>query len=231
VSPTQHIYVINPNSLSSVTQEIDRAVAPLRLAGGPQIHCVTLAEGPAGIQTQRDVDAVVAPLCGQLGRCEADAHSCEGEASAFVIACFSDPGLYSARECTDKPVFGIAECGVLTAMTLGQKFGVVSILPSSIARHWRYFASMGVTDRLASDTAVGLDVAELSNRERTFDRLVEVGTELRDRQGADVLVLGCAGMAAYRKTLEEKLRVPVVDPTQAAVSMALGHVVFHQQAM
>lgn len=219
---SKHIYVINPNSLTAVTAAIDQALVPLRSADGPQIHCVTLTEGPAGIQTQRDVDAVVAPLCEQIVRSERNAAELGGAAAGFVIACFSDPGLYSARESTEQPVQGIAECGVLTAMTLGQKFGVISILPASIGRHWRYFASMGVTDRLAGDIAIGLGVAELADQERTFARLYAVGEKLRDAHGADVLVLGCAGMAAYRTALAERLGVPVVDPTQAAVAMALG---------
>ncbi|WP_153101168.1 aspartate/glutamate racemase family protein [Paraburkholderia hayleyella] len=219
---SKHIYVINPNSLTVVTAAIDQALVPMRFPGGPQIHCVTLAEGPAGIQTQRDVDAVTAPLCIQIARSERDAEERGGTASVFVIACFSDPGLYSARESTRQPVLGIAECGVLTAMTLGQKFGVVSILPASIGRHWRYFAAMGVTARLAGDIAIGLNVAELADQPRTFARLCAAGEQLRDEQGADVLVLGCAGMAAHRAALADHLGMPVVDPTQAAVAMALG---------
>jgi Asp/Glu/hydantoin racemase len=39
--------------------------------------------------------------------------------------------------------------------------------------------------------------------------------------GADVLVMGCAGMARYRGPLEQALGVPVVDPSQAATGMAL----------
>ena len=42
------ILVINPNSSASVTAAIDDAVAPLRIAGGPDIEVVGLAEGPPG---------------------------------------------------------------------------------------------------------------------------------------------------------------------------------------
>ena len=45
---TDRIVVINPNSSQIVTDGIDRAVEPLRMAGGPAIECVTLKEGPAG---------------------------------------------------------------------------------------------------------------------------------------------------------------------------------------
>ena len=57
------ILVINPNSTELVSQAIDQALAPLRMAGGPAITCVTLAEGPPGIETQAHVEQVVPPLC------------------------------------------------------------------------------------------------------------------------------------------------------------------------
>jgi allantoin racemase len=37
------ILVINPNSTVAVTRAIDDAVEPLRIAGGPEIACLTLA--------------------------------------------------------------------------------------------------------------------------------------------------------------------------------------------
>jgi allantoin racemase len=52
----------------------------------------------------------------------------------------------------------------------------------------------------------------------------QIGTRLRDTHGADVLVMGCAGMARYRGELEATVQIPVVEPTQAAVVMALGRV-------
>jgi Asp/Glu/hydantoin racemase len=47
---------------------------------------------------------------------------------------------------------------------------------------------------------------------------------LRDADGADVLVMGCAGMARYRDRLQATVGLPVVEPTQAAVGMALARV-------
>ena len=54
--------------------------------------------------------------------------------------------------------------------------------------------------------------------------MVDVGRRLRDQHGADVLVMGCAGMARHRADLEEVVGIPVVEPTQAAVTMAIGRV-------
>jgi allantoin racemase len=211
------ILVINPNSTEAVTRGIDQAVEPLRMAGGPAIDCVTLKEGPPGIETQQHVDSVVSPLL-KLVR------EREGEYAAFVIACYSDPGLHSVREATKKPVLGISECGILTALTLGHRFGVIAILEQSIPRHLRYVGALGVSDRLAGELAVGIPVVELSNERKTFGRMVEVGKTLRQQHGADVVVMGCAGMARYRKPLQDAIGIPVVEPTQAAVSMAIGRV-------
>jgi allantoin racemase len=211
------ILVINPNSTEAVTRGIDEAVEPLRMAGGPAIDCVTLKEGPPGIETQQHVDGVVQPLL-KLVREK------EGDYAAFVIACYSDPGLHSLREATKKPVLGISECGILTALTLGQKFGVIAILKQSIARHLRYVGALGVRERLAAELPVNLPVVELSNQEKTFGRMVAVGKALRDQHHADVVIMGCAGMARYRKPLQDEIGIPVVEPTQAAVAMAIGRV-------
>jgi allantoin racemase len=211
------ILVINPNSTEAVTRGIDEAVEPLRMAGGPAVDCVTLKEGPPGIETQQHVDGVIPHLLSLVSKKEA-------EYAAFVIACYSDPGLHSAREVTKKPVLGISECGILTALTLGHKFGVIAILQKSIPRHLRYVGALGVTERLAAELPVDLPVVELSNQEKTFGRMVEVGKALRNAHGADVVVMGCAGMARYRKPLQDAIGIPVVEPTQAAVSMAIGRV-------
>jgi allantoin racemase len=211
------ILVINPNSSATVTRCIDEACEPLRISGGPSIRCVTLEEGPPGIETQRDVDGVVMPLVRLVAEHE-KSHA------AFVIACYSDPGLHAVREITKKPVLGIAECGILTALTLGQKFGVLAILRQSVPRHLRHIGALGVKDRLAGELPVGLGVAELADEGRTLERMRSVGTKLRDEHGADVLVMGCAGMAPYRRRLQEALGIPVVEPTQAAVAMAIGRV-------
>lgn len=214
--PGRALIIINPNSSVSVTAGIDRAVAPLRRLGVP-IRCETLPEGPPGIENQVQADLVVPPLLALADRLEP-------EAAGFVIACFGDPGLHALRQQVALPVFGIQECAVLTAMTLGQRFGVISILPASVPRHLRAFGAMGVLDRCAGDRALGLGVAELAEPGRTLARMAQVGAQLRDMDGADVLIMGCAGMADYRGELETATGLPVVEPCQAAAAMAIGRI-------
>lgn len=215
------IYVINPNSTQAVTQGFDQALERLRVSGAPRIQCLTLDCGPSGVQTQLDVESVTLPLI----------HLCRGlpaDCAAVVIACFSDPGLHVVREVMQKergiPVFGISECGLLTAMTLGQKFGVIAILQTSIARHLRTYGAMGINDRLAGEKAIDLGVTEMADKTTTLQRMVDVGNDLVHNHGAQVLVMGCAGMADFREDLQAATGVPVVEPTQAAVSMAIGRI-------
>ena len=122
------LVVINPNSSQSVTDGIDAAVDPLRSFGFP-IRCLTLAEGPSGIESQMQADQTIAPML-TLAAAQTDA-------AGYVIACFGDPGLHALRDQTAKPVVGIQEAAVMTALTLGQRFGVIAILPASIPRHLR----------------------------------------------------------------------------------------------
>jgi allantoin racemase len=211
------ILVINPNSTESVTAGINRSVEPLRMAGGPPIECVTLKEGPPGIESQQTADSVIMPLCRLI-------RSRDQTASAFVIACFSDPGLHSAREVTHKPVLGIAECSIVTALTRGDRFGIISILDNSIVRHHRLVCAMGVSQRFAGDLAIGVGIQSLGEEDRALDRMISVGKRLKEQHGADVIIMGCAGMARYRSALQSALGIPVIEPTYSAVIMAIGAV-------
>ena len=208
------ILVINPNSTVEVTNAMDAAFDPLRNLTGPSITSITNPYGPPGIESQEHADTVAIQVLDIVKEKETIA-------DAFVIACFSDPGINSTREFTRKPVFGIAESGILSALSLGNKFGIIAILDRSIPRHIRYIRSLGLEQRLAGDIAIGIGVTGLSNETETFGRLEEVGKKLIKDKGADTLVLGCAGMARYRTRLQESLGVAVVDPAQAAVSQAI----------
>jgi len=210
---TGPIVVINPNSNQAVTDGLAEALAGLR--GAARIECVTLAEGPFGIESQRHVDQVALPLAALI--------ETRPDAAAFVIACYSDPGIDLCRATARVPVFGIQESGVLTALARGDRFGVFAIAEASIPRHLRYMRRMGVDHRLAGERALNMSVDESARGAGTLARLTEVGQDLIG-DGADVLILGCAGMARHRAPLQAALDRPVIDPTQAAVAMAMGAV-------
>ncbi len=212
---TGRILVINPNSNPQVTAAIAAGLEPLRRAAGPAIDCLTLEEGPFGIESQADVDRAGALLTRLVTQ--------GVDADALVIACFSDPSIAACRRATTVPVFGIQESAVLTALARGQRYGIIALAAASIRRHRDYLDRLGLLARCAGERAADLSVAETTGG-AVFDLLATVGRDLRDRDGADVVILGCAGMAGHRAALETKLGIPVIDPSQAAVAMALGQV-------
>jgi Asp/Glu/hydantoin racemase len=217
----QHILVINPNSDESVTEGMIRELKGFHFSEGPRIECVSLSDGPFGIESQADIEAVTLPLRKMVSE--------SSNVDAFVIACYSDPGLHVCREASEKPVFGIQECGVLTAMSLGDRFGVIALQERSIRRHLRYLRQMGVMERLAGERAASLSVRESVSGKGTFEKLLKAAKQLRDSDQADTIILGCAGMAAHRAKLELVIGIPVIAPVQAAVSMAMHSLLITRQ--
>ena len=207
------VVVINPNSNQTVTDGLEKSLSYFNHFEGCIIECVTLEEGPFGIESQLDSDSVVIPL--------ANIVKSRKDAAAFVIACYSDPGIDACRSIASQPVFGIQESGVLTALSRADLFGVIAISDASVERHRRYLARMQVLNRLAGEIALNISVDESANGTGTYQRLVEVGYQLI-KMGSGVIILGCAGMSRHRLNLEAELGIPVIDPTQAAVSMAVG---------
>ena len=213
----QRLLIINPNSTAAVTETIRAAVRPLARADGPAIDCMDLAEGPPGIESAADAEAVVEPIRRLVVE---DAPRTD----AFVIACFSDPGLEEARNATNRPVLGIGEASALTALTLGKRFGVVAITEDSAARQRARYAAMGLAGRFAESVPVGLGIAAMEDigDAAVLERLTEIGSALRERHGADVLVMGCASFGRFRTPLADALGLPVVEPVRATAAMALS---------
>lgn len=222
---TARILVINPNSTQAVTDQMSAAVDALRLPGGPQLLCETLHEGPPGVETQAHVDASTALLIDWLAR-----HPDLAASEAIVIGCFSDPGLQALRELYRQPVLGIGECAFNTASAVAERFASIAIVDGSLARHQRKIRALGFEHRYCGGISLGLGIAGLADVQRTRSSLAAAGQRLRDDRGAQALVLGCAGFSAHRDWLEQTLGVPVIDPTQAAVSLALGQVLARRGA-
>lgn len=208
------ILVINPNSNPAVTHGLSDCLAPLAIPGRATIDCMTLAEGPFGIQSMYEAESVVLPLRKVV---------MESDADAFVIACYSDPGLALCRESTSKPVYGIQESGLFSALQRGQRVGVVALGMASIKRHLPYIRGLGLDSRLAAERPLHMSVAE-SEEDSAFPRILEVAKGLIENDYADTLLMGCAGMARHCARLEDALGVPVTEPTQAATVQALGAV-------
>jgi allantoin racemase len=206
------VLVINPNCSADCSAGIDAAIAPFRSVGGAVLEVVTLPEGPPAIYTWRDWHAVTEPLCRRIERESAD---------AYVIACASDPGIEAARAVTDRPVFGVFRSAVAAAVARAERFGVIAIVDASKARHMAALRAMGLADRLAAEEALNVTMEALLDPDETRSRLIAAGRGLAEA-GAGAIVLGCTGMAHHRAAVADAVGLPVIEPCQAGVLMAIG---------
>ncbi|WP_233839048.1 aspartate/glutamate racemase family protein [Paraburkholderia sp. ZP32-5] len=209
------IIFLNPNGLADVTREIERTVRALCVEQDAPAAFETLHAVEGGIETQRDSDRAAVAVAQYVARHEANA-------AAFVIACYSDPGLHAAREVTNKPVIGIGAAAMAVALARGSRIGVIAASTHGMPRHWRAYHAARIANLVAGERAVNLGVDESGNRDIALDKLIATGRTLRDEDGADVIVLGCAGMTPLRAEIERAVGVPVIDPCSTAASLAFS---------
>jgi len=204
------ITVINPNSSESMTEHIH---AELERIKRPETELVVLCtEGaPPAIQSATDVALATPPLLELVRRANRD------KSDAVIIACFSDPGLEAAREQSDILVLGIQETSVHVACMLGHRYSILTPLKARIASKEQDVRRFKVESALASVRALGMTVAETdADPMRTKARVLDVARQAMEVDGAEVMVLGCAGMIGYAKDVEKELGIIIIDPTTVA---------------
>ena len=209
---TSRIIVINPNSNESVTRGIDRSLQSCRAKHDIEIICRTLVDGPFGIETDADIAAVVPLVVDEIRGNDA--------ADAFIIACYSDPGLEESRAIALHPVFGIQESAVSLSVTYGKRFGVLALGRASIQRHIAYVRQLGCQKFHAGERSLEVSVHETVSDPHILQNIIETGRQLINEDGAETLILGCAGLAGHRKAAQMELGVPLIDPVEAAVTIA-----------
>jgi allantoin racemase len=209
---TSRILVINPSSNESVTRSIDQSLQSCRAKHNLDIFCITLADGPFGIETDEDI-AAAAPLV-------VDEIRGNDAADAFVIASYADPGLEESRAIALHPVFGIQESAVSLSATYGRRFGVLAMGRDSIQRHIAYVRQLGCQQFHAGERPLDVSVDRTVSDPYILQKIIETGRQLVEEDGAETLILGCAGLAGHRKEAQLELGVPLIDPVEAAVTMA-----------
>ncbi|RBP07427.1 allantoin racemase [Roseiarcus fermentans] len=206
------ICVVNPNTTASMTEKIG-AAAQAAASPGVEIRAVNPEFGPPSIEGYFDEAFSVPGLLDEIAKA--------ADADAFVVACFDDTGLDAARSATAAPVVGIGEAAFHMASLIADKFSVVTTLPRSIAPIEKNLIKYGLMARCARVRAADVPVLALeepgSDARRTIE--AEILRALAE-DGAEAIVLGCAGMTDLARDLERKVGVPVLDGVACAVGLA-----------
>jgi allantoin racemase len=195
------IFVCNPNSSRAMTALIDRSA---RAAASPGTRVVTDCAGPPGppgIEGHHDEALAVLPMLAALHAAEA------AGARAHVIACLDDPGLGAARE--------------VVAGLLAARHAVVTTLPRAIPIIEGLALRYGAGHALRRVRAVDLPVPALKADPARAEALLRQQIEAaRTEDGAEAVILGCAGMSEMCGALSARTGMPVIDGVHAAVRLA-----------
>ena len=206
--------VINPNSDSAVTEYL-RLVTARVLPGGSAVDAVDCPESPLVIETALD-DVLAAPAV-------VAAAAAAGDPDAFLVGCFGDPAVSALRELTTAPVVGLGEAALVQASLVTSRFGVITTLDRGIPALWSQLDRAGVAGACAGIRSVestagaepGADGQDL------LSRLTWLGRRLL-ADGADGLVLACAGFGRFSERLAAELGVPVCDGIGVGACLAYG---------
>ena len=207
------IKVINPNTSAEMTTLIDgcaKAVA----GPGTTVVAVSPTMGPASIESHYDEALAVPGLLDEIRHGD--------PADAYIIACFGDPGLDAARELAPGPVIGIAEAAMRTATYVARSFSIVTTLGRTMGRAHELVDRYGVRAYCRSVRACEIAVLDLDTDPDAAKRILTECRRAIEQDGAESIVLGCAGMADLCSELSAELGVPVIDGVVAAVAVAEG---------
>jgi allantoin racemase len=206
------ILVMNPNTTASMTDSI-RATATSAASPGTRVIAAEPLWGPESIEGHFEGYLSAAAVLDRLA-------TFDEPFDALVMAGFGEPGREGAQELLDVPVLDITESAAQMAMMLGHAYGIVTTLDRAVPQIQDRLLTAGLGQRCAAVRGTGLGVLELEeDPARTVEVIIETAREVV-RAGAEVICLGCGGMAGLQEKVAAALGVPVVDGVAAAVRFA-----------
>lgn len=206
------ITVINPNTSAQLTDAI--AVAAREVSGSDvSVRGVHPADGVPSVESHAEEAIAAVGVLAEVRRHQADT-------DAYVVACFGDTGVMAAREVATCPVVGMTEAALQTACLVAHRFVVITLPARTVAHSDRVIRSLGLEHR-CSVVAVDVPVAELvGGSTHLLDAFTAAARTAMAGDGAEAVVLGCAGLADLVGPLSRELGIPVVDGVAAAVGIA-----------
>ncbi|MEM7127226.1 MAG: aspartate/glutamate racemase family protein [Chloroflexota bacterium] len=214
-----HILFINPNTTQAFTERIQQ-IAEQYASPTTTVEAINPSSGP------RSIESIYDELLSSQGTLELVLVHQE-QVDGIVIACYSDhPAIYAAREITNKPVIGIAEATMYMACMLGHQFSIVTTNKEWEPLLWDAVRHYGLATRCASVRSTGLPVLALESmsEDETYAMIHSAAQDAIEHDEAEVICLGCAGMAGIDKQLEAALGIPVLDGVVCALKFLEGMV-------
>lgn len=142
----------------------------------------------------------------------------------IVIDCACDPILEAAREVSKVPVIGPRNTALHLALTLGTRFGVVTVQGESLRRCIEHgVRKEGLEVFCAGIRYLDMPVLDISKKPAEAQRaIIKESKDLIQNGGANVIVLGCTALSheVDLVPIMDELKVPVIDPWVVAIKTA-----------
>jgi allantoin racemase len=209
---SRRLLVINPNSSVKMTEDIQNTAAALG-NGRLDIEVVRMSGSPETLESFADYTAAGAEVIGYLR---------ETRAAGFdgvVLACMGDPCLAAVKEVCPSPAAGIAEAGISAALLMGYKFSILASSGKAKPMMESMVMSYGLGSRMASVEAFNIPIAAFMEDRDLLREMVLKTSRTAIEKGAEVLILGCAGMTMLGDEVSALTGAPVVDPVKAGIVM------------
>ena len=207
------ILVVNVNTTQSMTDSI---AAQARTVAAPGTEIIELTPRFGAESCEGNFDSYLAAI-GVMDR----VLSYPDPFDAVIQAGYGEHGREGLQELLDEPVVDITEAAASTAMFLGHKYSVITSLDRTVPLIEDRLKLAGLDARCASVRASGLGVLELEeDPARAVATIVEQAARAVAEEKAEVIVLGCGGMAGLDEQIRKRTGVPVVDGVAAAVTIA-----------
>ena len=207
------IVVLNVNTSRSMTDSIDQA-AKRHASPGTEIVTLQPYFGSEGVDC--NFESYISAV-GVMDRIVAY----DEPYDAVVLAGFGEHGRDGIQEIIEQPVIEICEASAHVAMMIGRTYSVVTTLQRSVPPIEDRLRLAGLWDRCASVRANGMSTVEVDHNPTAAIRtIVEEARKAVKIDHAEVICLGCAGMAGLEEAITSELGVPVIDGVGAAVKLA-----------
>lgn len=207
------ILVVNVNTTASMTRAIGDSA---RSAASPGTEIVELTPRFGAESCEGNFESYLAALAVM------DAvQRYEGPYDAVIQAGYGEHGREGLQELLEVPVVDITEAAASTAMFLGHRYSVVTTLDRTVPLIEDRLKLAGLDARCASVRASGLGVLELeSDPGRAVTAIAEQSRIAVEQDKAEVICLGCGGMAELEEAVAAATGVPIVDGVRSAVGIA-----------
>ncbi len=207
------ILIVNVNTTETMTASISAQAAR---AAGPETEIVALTPRFGAESVEGNFESYLAAV-GVMDR----VLEYEGTCDAVIQAGYGEHGREGLQELLDVPVVDITEAAASTAMYLGRSYSVVTTLDRAVPMIEDRLLLAGLERRCASVRSSGIGVLELeADPDRAVDAIVEQAELAVREDRAEVVCLGCGGMAELEARVRDRTGVPVVDGVAAAVTVA-----------